>query len=155
MSLSNITFKEILRSMPIKDEPADPLDTLKGSSLIKVPFNLWKEKMLFYGGCDKKLKQLTGSFPATFRKDKTTHPVLLLKKTSNLSFKACPCTSQPNKRLSYIKPHCPLSLTGKTLSRKCYILKMYEFNLSPDPKFNKKLTLAGIVPEQCLSRPKH
>jgi hypothetical protein len=153
MTAPKITFKEIIKSMPIRNESADPLDTLKGSSLIKVPFNLWKEKMLFYGGCDKTLKQLTGSFPATFRKHKTTHPVLLLKKTSNLSFTACPCTSQPHKRFSYIKSHCPLDLTGKTLSRNCYILKRYKFNLSPDPKFNKRLTLAGIVPEHCLSKP--
>lgn len=136
--------------MPSKDESADPLDVLQGTSLKKIPFDLWKERMLFYGGCDQRLKQLTQSFPATFRKHKTTHPVLILKKTSNFSYRLCPCTSQPQKRLTYIKANCPLELTGKPLSRNCYILKQYEFNLPPDPEFSRKLTLAGIVPEKCL-----
>lgn len=153
MSSQKMSFKDIMKSMPKKNEPDNPLEFLEGSAIRKIPFDCWEEKMFFYGGCDHKLKELTGSFPATFRKDQATHPIFLLRKNSSQSFMACPCSSKGNKLLTYIKAHCPLDMTGAKLDRDSYIVKKYTFNLSPDPAFHRKLILAGIVPERCLSQP--
>ncbi len=153
MPKKKMTFKDIMKSIPRKDEPDNPLELLEGSAIKKIPFECWQERMFFYGGCDHKLKELTGSFPATFRKHHTTHPVILLEKNASHSFTACPCTSKPKKSLSYIKADCPLDMTGNKLDRNSYIVRQYKFNLSPDPAFHRKLTLVGIVPEKCLSKP--
>ncbi|WP_045213937.1 hypothetical protein [Desulfonatronovibrio magnus] len=152
MSSKKMTFQDILKSMPKKDEPDNPFKVLEGSSVRKIPFESWQERMFFYGGCDRRLRKFTGSFPATLRKNQTTHPVFILKKTTSQSFMTCPCTSVCDNEMIYIKAHCPLDMTGAELDRNSYIVRKYTFNLSPDPGFHRKLNLAGIVPEKCLSK---
>ncbi|WP_045214243.1 hypothetical protein [Desulfonatronovibrio magnus] len=153
MSSKKMTFKDILKSMPKKEKPDNPLEVLQGSTIKKIPFESWQERMFFYGGCDRRLREFTGSFPATLRKDQSTHPVFILKKNTAQSFMTCPCTSVRHKKMIYIKARCPLDMTGAELDRNSYIVSKYTFNLSPDPGFHRKLNLAGIVPDRCLSKP--
>ncbi|MCD6390017.1 MAG: hypothetical protein J7L69_11455, partial [Desulfobulbaceae bacterium] len=67
-----------------------------GSSIKKIPFQLWKTRMLFAGAQDKKLKQITSAFPATFRKEHTTHPIFVLAASPGLAHIVCPCSSKGN-----------------------------------------------------------
>lgn len=147
------TFQEILDSLPEKSTPAkDPFKVLEGANIRKLPFAYWKKNMFFFGGCDRCLYKMTGSFPTTFRKDQKTHPVFLLKKISDVSFKACPCSTKRSRKTRYIHAGCRLELTGNVMDNKSYILDRFSFNLSRDPIFQKELIFFGLVPQQCIRR---
>ena len=144
------TFQDILNS--VKTEKKHDYNPLEGIVVKNPPFSYWVEKMFFFGGCDRQLRQKTGCFPATLKKHRSSHPVFLLNKDSQHAFQACPCTSQPNRKSRYIKAGCILDKTGVTIHSNSYILKHLSFNLSHDPEFNANLRYMGIVPSECIKK---
>jgi hypothetical protein len=56
-----------------------------------------------FGVPDEDLRQHTGTFPATFRNDKSAHPVYVLR-ASITGHLVCPCSTRGNpKKQRYIK----------------------------------------------------
>jgi len=107
--------------------------------------------MFFAGAPDIELKQLTGSFPATFRENKDTHPLFVLT-TSPTGHYVCPCSTKGNPNHSrYIRSGC--KFTGgrqKDTDEDSYLVERYAFTLPLDQRFSRKLIFVGIVPEECI-----
>ncbi|MBM9603900.1 hypothetical protein [Desulfopila inferna] len=83
--------------------------SILGESISSLPVAQWAENMLFLGAPDEDLLDLTGSFPATLRQDKTTHPIFILK-TNPIGHYACPCSSKGNaKEKRFIRSGCSLT----------------------------------------------
>jgi hypothetical protein len=107
--------------------------------------------MLFTGVADTELKQHTGgSFPATLRQDKTTHPlfVFLARTTGHLG---CPCSSKGHRRKDrYIAVGCRLDMTPHIMDRNSFLIEKYRFTVPLDHRFQKHLRFHGSVPATCI-----
>ena len=115
----------------------------------RLPIYLWDEDMLFYGADDFWLREMTGAFPSTLRKDKKTHPVFILSRTGNFALKLCPCSTKVNNG-RYIVRGCKLKMTGNTTDKDSYILSGYSFNLPVNQSIQPKLKFGGKVPPECI-----
>ncbi|WP_157469896.1 hypothetical protein [Desulfobulbus elongatus] len=106
--------------------------------------------MFFTGVADKELRQCTGSFPATLRKDKTTHPVFLLQ-ARNTGHLMCPCSSKGDRRKHrYIASGCKLEMTPNVMDRDSFLIEQYRFTVPLDHRFQKYLRFHGQVPDTCI-----
>jgi len=133
---------ELLRQLPRPD-----LSVL-GSSIRKIPPRLWEERMLFFGAEDRELKKITGSFPATFRKNKKTHPLFVLQAEPGLFCRVCPCSSRGSKRRQrYIKKGTTLEMTGYEMDRDSFLVERYPFMVTITTVVAKNLSFMGKVPE--------
>ena len=140
----------ILWSEP-KDSPFPDWKEL-GSAITKLPVMFWEEKMLFWGAKDKKLRKATQIFPNRLRKDKTTHPIFILKKIANFGFKVCPCTSSRHSKAKYIEQGCVLEITHYKMDRNSYLLEEFNFNLPREHNWNRDLRFGGKVPCACIRK---
>jgi hypothetical protein len=122
-----------------------------GDSILSLPPTQWHKNMFFAGAPDIELKQLTGNFPATFRKDKDTHPLFVIE-SMQIGNYVCPCSTKGNARtLRYIKARCQL-LDGRRemTENTSFLVENYSFTLPADKRFSRKLIYVGLVPAQCI-----
>jgi hypothetical protein len=124
-----------------------------GDSIKGLPVSLWEKNMFLFGAQDTVLFELTNSFPATFRKDKATHPLFVLY-TNQLSRRVCPCTTKGSvfdKR--FIEKGCTLDGTKNTMDKRSYLVESCHFTvpLSLKSKDLGGLKYHGKVPESCIS----
>jgi hypothetical protein len=124
-----------------------------GSGILSLPPTQWADNMLFSGVPDEDLRQHTGTFPATFRNDKSAHPVYVLR-ASITGHLVCPCSTRGNpKKQRYIKKDCTLEQGDKKIDRNSYLVESCAFTIPIDQRFSKKLRFRGIVPETCIVTP--
>lgn len=129
-----------------------PLDWRRlGTSIRRLPPPYWEERMFFHGADDRKLRDATGGFPATFRSHKKTHPLFVLKRLANFGFQVCPCTSLPSSPF-YIEKGCLLEPSEYAMERTSYIMERFRFGLPRSGNVNFTLRFMGVVPESCLRR---
>jgi hypothetical protein len=121
-----------------------------GGSISSLPVTQWSENMQFFGAPDTDLLELTGSFPATLRPDKTTHPIFILK-TNPTGHYVCPCTSKGSSRdKRFIRAGCALKMKNETTRIESYLVEACGFTLPLDSRFSRKLIFGGQVPESCI-----
>jgi len=123
-----------------------------GGAIRRLPPACWQPGMLFSGAPDRGLKDLTGEFPATFRSDKVSHPIFVLKTLSHLGHKVCPCSSRRRGTARFIRKGCVLEITGIVTDRDTYLVEGCAFNLPMDPAFSEHLRFRGLVPNTCMER---
>jgi hypothetical protein len=124
--------------------------TALGGAITRLPPRWWRERMFFHGARDLDLRVVTGKFPATFRKDRHTHPIFVLKVLGDLGHKVCPCSSKNWGASRFIRKGCLLEVTGREQERNSYLVEWFTFNLPSDPAFTEGLLFMGLVPETCL-----
>ena len=89
--------------------------------------------MFFTGAADNELREQTGSFPATLRKDKTTHPIFLMWAGAS-GHVACPCSTKGHwRKFRCIQEGCRLEMKEHTLDRDSFLIERYPFTLPLDP----------------------
>jgi hypothetical protein len=125
--------------------------SILGGAIKSLPPRHWKERMLFSGIPDTDLRLHTGDFPATLRKDRTTHPVYVLKSLA-VGHLVCPCSSkQFRKRQRFIKKGCRLEMSSHVTDRNSYLVERYIFTMPMDGRFSRKYRFRGRVPSSCLA----
>ncbi len=125
--------------------------SILGESIRTLPAQLWKTRMMFAGVPDVTLKDITGSFPATFRKGHTTHPVFVLENIAVYAHKVCPCSSKGDRRRQrYVPKGCRLDMSNQVMDRNSFLVEKYTFQLPADRIFVKNLRFMGRVPEGTL-----
>jgi hypothetical protein len=133
------------------DAPRRPVDlTVIGEGITRLPPSHWRERMLFRGARDEDLREATGEFPATFHKERRTHPIFILSTVSDLGHRVCPCSSKNWGVSRFIRKGCILDITRKEQDRDSYLVEEYAFILPSDPAFTQGLFFLGQVPESCL-----
>ena len=106
--------------------------------------------MFFTGAADNELREQTGSFPATLRKDKTTHPIFLMWAGAS-GHVACPCSTKGHwRKFRCIQEGCRLEMKEHTMDRDSFLIERYPFTLPLDPRLLKQVRFCGRVPEECL-----
>jgi hypothetical protein len=121
-----------------------------GGGISSLPVSQWSANMLFFGTPDKDLLELTGSFPATLRQDKTTHPIFVLKANPTGHF-VCPCSSKGSRGdKRFIRAGCALKMKNETTERESFLVEACGFTLPLDCRFSRKLIFGGQVPESCV-----
>ena len=124
--------------------------SILGNAIRRLPSGQWQERMFFFGAADTELKAQTGKFPATFRKDKTTHPIFILR-AGTASHLACPCSTQGNrKRYRFIADGCKMEIKEQVMNRDSFLMEQYQFALPLDHRLCKGLRFFGKVPQHCL-----
>jgi len=121
-----------------------------GESIRSLPPSQWKERMFFSGFKDNELRAHTGSFPATLRTDKTTHPVFILGSNS-ISHVVCPCSSKGSrKKQRYIAKGCALEMKNHVMDRDSFLVERYRFTVPLDGRLTSHLQFRGVVPATCI-----
>ena len=130
--------------------PQPDLSVLSGC-IRKLPPSQWQERMFFTGAPDRSLREKTGSFPASFRTEKHTHPLFVLRPHSS-GHLVCPCSSRGSRyRQRYIRKNCRLELSGKITDRDSFLVEQYSFTLPNDSRLARQLLFMGRVPLTCLA----
>ena len=124
--------------------------SILGNSIRSLPPTQWQEHMFFTGVADTELRRHTGSFPATLRKEQTTHPIFLLQ-ARNTGHLLCPCSSKGHRRKHrYIAEGCELEMKPHVMDRDSFLIEQYRFTIPFDHRFQKHLRFCGLVPEACI-----
>jgi hypothetical protein len=124
-----------------------------GHSIRSLPPTQWQDRMFFTGAADTELRKQTGSFPATLRKDKTTHPLFILQ-ARHTGHLACPCSSRGDKRKDrHIVAGCALEMKKHVMDRDSFLIERYRFTLPLDHRFHRQLRFCGRVPTTCIKAP--
>jgi hypothetical protein len=123
---------------------------LLGAAVRQLPPVYWEPEMFFHGAADEALREQTGGFPATLRKDQLTHPVFVLRTLPGLGHQVCPCSSKNFGVQRFIRGGCTLLYTHRQTDRDSYLVESYRFNLPLDPEFSRHLRFMGRVPLDCL-----
>jgi len=124
--------------------------SLLGSSIKALPLSQWQDSMFFSGAPDKALKELSGGFPATLRRDKTTHPIFVLAAHPSGPL-VCPCSSRGSPRQNrFIHEGCRLEMKNHTMDRNSYLIERYAVTLPLDNDLSRHLVFQGRVPVSCL-----
>lgn len=106
--------------------------------------------MFFTGAADTELRRHTGSFPATLRKEKTTHPIFVLH-ARNTGHLICPCSSKGHwRKHRYVAEGCELAMKPHVMDRDSFLIEQYRFTIPLDHRFQKSLCFCGLVPETCI-----
>ncbi len=108
--------------------------------------------MFFMGVPDTDLQSHTGNgFPATLRKEKTTHPIFVLTSLP-VGHRVCPCSSKGNRYLErYIRAGCRLEMSRHVMEMDSFLKKSYRFTMPLDGRFSRKLLFKGKVPSHCIA----
>lgn len=120
-----------------------------GNAIKKLPPAHWEKRMLFAGISDYDLREWTGRFPATFRKNHVSHPVFVLQPYSSGPL-VCPCSSKGARTMRYIKKHCRLEMKETTTDRNSFLVEQYSFTLPLDTRFRVNPIFMGKVPTCCI-----
>nr|WP_320012202.1 hypothetical protein [uncultured Desulfobulbus sp.] len=124
--------------------------SILGDAIRSLPPAQWQTNMFFTGAADKELRRQTKSFPATLRKDKTTHPVFLLR-ASPTGHLLCPCSSKGHPRkFRFIASGCAMEMKDQVMDRDSYLIEQYPFTIPLDYRFQKQLRFFGQVPQTCI-----
>ncbi len=125
--------------------------SILGESISSLPVAHWAENMQFFGAPDEDLLKITGSFPATLRQDKTTHPIFILKANPTGHY-VCPCSSRGNsKEKRFIRSGCSLKMKKEETKIVSFLVEACSFTLPLDSRFSRKLIFGGLVPESCIA----
>ncbi|WP_456386761.1 hypothetical protein [Desulfolithobacter sp.] len=126
--------------------------SILGDAITSLPVSQWHERMFFAGAPDKELRNYTDDvFPATMRRDRTTHPVFVLQCTQT-GHLVCPCSSRGHRgRQRYIRCGCILEISGRTTEQDSFLVEDCTFTMPLDYRFSRKLQFLGRVPESCIS----
>lgn len=125
--------------------------SILGNSIVSLPVSQWRDHMLFAGVPDQELKLFSGTFPRTFRAEKTTHPIFVLLSLQTGMF-VCPCSTKgSSSKFRFIMSGCRLN-EGKeeTMEQISYLVETCSFTLPLDQRFSRKLIYLGVVPETCI-----
>ena len=106
--------------------------------------------MLFRGASDVRLREATGTFPATFRSRHGTHPLFMLERLPGLGHRVCPCSSRNFGARRRIRQGCVLIYTEREIDRDSYLVESCAFNLPLAPEFLERLHFMGLAPDECL-----
>lgn len=122
-----------------------------GNAIRSLPPAQWQQHMFFIGVPDTEFRSLTGgAFPATMRKDKTTHPLFVLQ-CSPFGHLVCPCSSRGNpRRQRFIRRGCRLAMSDWEIHTDSFLVEQYSLTIPLDRRFSRKLIFKGKVPNQCL-----
>ncbi len=121
-----------------------------GSAISSLPPSQWKARMHFAGAPDTDLRTLTGTFPATLRKEMDTHPIFVLEIQASGHI-VCPCSSRGDPvRQRYIRQGCRLEIKGTVMDRNSYLVESCYFTMPLDMRFSRRLSFQGIVPANCI-----
>ena len=115
-----------------------------------IPMEHWSCGDIFLGVLDSFwIKKTGGSFPATMRQDKTTHPLYVVP-SSNYGLRVCPCTTSSSHHPPrwYIPGGITLRNTGTTMDRTSYVLKMLEFPLMDGEEVSPAYYRGMLPPEE-------
>ena len=125
--------------------------SILGNSIRSLPPLQWQDRMFFTGMADTQLRLYTGCvFPATLRKDTTTHPAFLLQ-ARNTGHLMCPCSSKGQRRkYRYIAKGCALEMQSFIMDRDSFLIEQYRFIVPLDQRFQKPLCFCGRVPNTCI-----
>lgn len=123
--------------------------SILGRSIKKLSPMQWQERMLFAGVSDRDLKEWTGGFPATFRKQQQTHPLFVLFCRASGHF-VCPCSSKGGAKLRYIRKGCRLEMKEKCTDRNSFLIEYFSFTLPLDSRFRRPPLFLGKVPPCCI-----
>lgn len=129
--------------------PSIDLDAL-GISLKRLPPAYWEPSMMFRGALDLKLREITGDFPMTLRREHRTHPLFVLERVPGLGHRVCPCSSRNFKAPRRIRKGCVLIYSRRETDRDSYLVESCAFTLPEDPSFLEPLVFLGKVPAECL-----
>jgi hypothetical protein len=121
-----------------------------GEAISYLPPLYWESGMLFRGASDRCLRALTGTFPATFRADRLSHPIFVLQTLTGLGHRVCPCSSKNYGASRLIHKGCRLAHTNRLTERDSYLVEDCSFNVPLDPAFCHHLRFLGLVPSLCL-----
>lgn len=115
---------------------------------LKAPEN-WPVLSYFVNVSDEALKRLTeGGFPGGKRQEELkTHPVLLLKREGNISYRFCPCSTKNYMNYSKIPAGTHLKPDDKRYEPDGYICHKYCFNLPPQNSCVGREHFFGVVNE--------
>lgn len=118
---------------------------------IKAPEN-WQPLSYFINVSDKSLLQKTcGKFPANKTmdslSDSANHPLFLLKREGNFSYRFCPCSTKNFRGYSQIPVGSRLEPDGKIFQPSGYICHHYLINLPPENNMVRQENFFGIVRE--------
>lgn len=124
--------------------------SILGESISSLPPSLWEDRMLFSGAPDIDLRSITSSFPATMRKDKTTHPLFVLKSYTTGNF-VCPCSTKGKvEKQRYIRQGCKMAKKDFEIDKNSFLVEACSFTLPMDKRFSGKLRFMGVVPTSCI-----
>jgi len=123
--------------------------TVLGNSITGLPPVHWKSRMFFCNMADTDFRRHTGSFPATLRRDKKTHPLFVLRATGT-GHLVCPCSSRPRQPSRFISKGCVLEMGTLVMDRNSYLVEQHSFTLPLDSRFSNKLFFQGRVPRHCI-----
>ncbi len=123
--------------------------SILGNTIKKLSPMQWQERMFFAGISDLDLKEWTGGFPATLRKEQITHPIFILccRASGHL---VCPCSSKRRKKSRYIRKDCKLEMKDAFMDRDSYLVERFSFTLPLDSRFKKNPIFIGKVPTCCI-----
>lgn len=79
--------------------------------------------------------------------DSANHPVFLLKREGNFSFRFCPCSTKNHNNYSKIPDGSLLEPDGKVFQPDGYICHRYIFNLPPENEMVRQENFFGIARE--------
>ncbi len=124
--------------------------SILGNAILALPPTQWQDRMFFINAPDTELKAVTGVFPATYRPNKSTHPLYILRAGST-GHLACPCSSKGHgQRNRFIASGCRLEMKEAVIDRDSFLLEQYRFTLPLDHRLYKAVRFFGRVPESCL-----
>jgi len=132
--------------------PFRELEALRESLPDVTATSNWRPLSFFIKISDKGLFHKTcGGFPggksSETLSDSATHPVILLKREGNFSYRFCPCSTKNFRGYSMIPDGLPLEPDGKQFHPNGYICHPYTFNLPPNNDMVGQSNFFGIVRE--------
>lgn len=120
-----------------------------GDSMTKIPVRFWEANMLFSGVKNTWWRMKTGGFPAT-GSNTGTHPLFVLKPSSNVGFQVCPCSSKGHSVNRYIQAGCALLQSGHVMDRDSFLVERFAFSMPVSSTFKLQAGFMGKVPETCI-----
>ena len=120
-----------------------------GDTMTKIPVRFWEANMLFSGVKNTWWRAETIGFPATEFKS-GTHPLFVLRPSSNLGFNVCPCSSKGYNVQRYIQSGCGLLQSGHVMDRDSFLVERFAFTMPVSSTFKLQPGYMGKVPEACI-----
>jgi len=120
-----------------------------GDTVTKIPVRFWDANMLFSGVKNTWWRVETIGFPATGLPS-GTHPLFVLRRSSNLGLHVCPCSSKGYNVQRYIRAGCELLQGGHVMDRDSFLVERFAFTMPVSSTFKLQPGYMGKVPEACI-----